>query len=294
MSRVYEALKKAERERNQKITRTEVSSKPTYEEKKEHKKKITKENVKSYEGLHIEEKIAQGQTNDLLVTLQDPLSQPADQFMKVCVRMVQNGVDAKKVLITSPLPQEGKTMVASNLAIGLASIPNTHVTLIDADLRKPGLHKMLGVTVTKGLRDYLEQRANISEIYYHTPVPQLFIIPGSEAYSHPERIFSADKIQKLIKRLQIKYPKGNIIIDSPPMLLSAEPEILLNCVDSIIIVVRYGKTQRDTLQSTLGLIDKKKVGGIIFNQVDKGFFANWFNRINTNYYYHSRKSKTLS
>ena len=294
MSRVYEALKKAENERKQKITRTEVYTKPPYQEKKEDKKNIKKEKVKSYEGVQIEEKIAGDQANDLLVTLQDPLSQPADQFMKVCVRMVQNGVNAKTVLITSPLPQEGKTMVASNLAIGLASIPNTHVTLIDTDLRKPGLHKMLGVTVTKGLRDYLEQRANISEIYYHTPVPRLFIIPGSEAYLHPEKIFSADKIQKLIKRLQTKFPKGNIIIDSAPILLSAEPEILLNCVDSIIIVVRYGKTQRDTLQSALGLIDKKKVGGIIFNQVNQGFFANWFNGITTNYYYHSRKKKTLS
>ena len=198
MSRVYEALKKAEKERKQRTTRTEIYTKPLYVEKKEDKKKIDKGKVKSYVGLQIEEKIAEDQSNDLLVTLQEPPSHSADQFMKVCIRLVQNGRDAKKILITSPLPQEGKTMVASNLAIGLASIPNTHITLIDADLRKPGLHKMLGISVDKGLRDYLEQRANISEIYYDTPISRLFVIPGSEAYSHPERILSPDKIQKLM------------------------------------------------------------------------------------------------
>ena len=65
-------------------------------------------------------------------------------------------------------------MIASNLAIGLASLPDTHVTLIDADLRKPGLHKMFGVSLDKGLSEYLEQKTDISDIYYDTFVPRLF------------------------------------------------------------------------------------------------------------------------
>jgi protein-tyrosine kinase len=297
MSRVYEALKKAENERKQKITRTKVSTaKPTYEEKKKDKKRIDKKKVKHYEGLPIEEKIAYDQVNDLLVTLQDPLSQSADQFMKVCIRMVQNGQHSKKrvVLITSPLPQEGKTVIASNLAIGLASLPDTHVTLIDADLRKPRLHKMLGVSVDKGLSEYLEQKANISRIYYDTPVPRLFIIPGNKAYAHPEKTLSSKKIQRLLKQVQTKHPRGYIVIDSSPMLLSAEPEILFNNVDSVIIVVRYGNTSRDSLRRALGLLDKKKLTGIIFNQVEQNFLTNLFDRGFANYYYRSRKGKIHS
>jgi capsular exopolysaccharide synthesis family protein len=297
MSRVYEALKKAEAERKQKIARTEVSTvKPAYEEKKKDKKRIDKEQAKRYEGLQIAEKIAEDQANDLLVTLQDPLSQSADQFMKVCIRMVQNGLHSKKrvVLITSPLPQDGKTMIASNLAIGLASLPDTHVTLIDADLRKPGLHKMLGVSINKGLNEYLEQKADMSEIYYDTPVPRLFIIPGNKAYAHPEKIFSSKKVQRLLKKLQAKHPAGYIVIDSSPLLLSTEPEILLNSVDSVIMVVRYGNTQRDSLRRALGLLDKKKVTGIIFNQVEQGFLTNWFSMASTSNYYHSWKGKDYS
>ena len=289
MSRVYEALKKAEADRKQKIARTEISTaKPVYEEKK-----IDKEKVKSYKGLQIAEKNVEDQAHNLLVTLQGPLSQSADQFMKVCIRMVQNGQHSKKrvVLITSPLPQDGKTIIASNLAIGLASLPDTHVTLIDADLRKPGLHKMLGVSVNKGLGEYLEQRADISEIYYDTPVPRLFIIPGNKAYAHPEKILSSKRIQKLLKKLQTKYPTGYIVIDSSPTLFSTEPEILLNSVDSAIMVVRYGKTQKENLQRALDLLDKEKITGIIFNQMEQGFLTNWFSMASANDYYHLRKEK---
>lgn len=280
MSRIYEALKKAEKERNKKTARLQVSaSKPVAEGKIEDKKDQLKT-------VWEKEEVIEGQINDLVITLQEPVSHSADQFMKVCVRMVQNGQDGRRVLITSALPQEGKTMAAANLAVALARLPNTHVTLIDADLRKPDLHKMLGVSVDKGLSEYLEGRADISEIYYDTTIPRLFIIPGGKAYSQPERILSSDKLERLFKKLQANHSKGYIVIDSSPMLLSTELEILLNYVDSLIMVVRYGKTPRESLQRVMGLFDKKKVMGIIFNQIDHGWLTNSF--VGTNYYYQSQ------
>jgi protein-tyrosine kinase len=283
MSRIYEALKKAEKERKKKTTQlVELSpGKAVDEEKIEDKQKAAWTEI-----LKAEEEVVEGQVNDLLVTLRDPLSQSADQFMKVCVRMVQNGQDRKRVLITSPLPQEGKTMATANLAIGLARLPDTHVTLIDADLRKPELHKVLGASVDKGLNEYLEDGADFSEIYYDTSIPRLFIIPGGKAYSQPERILSSDKLQRLLKELQAKHPKGYIVIDSPPILLSTEFEILLNHTDSVIMVVRYGKTPRDNLRRALDVFDKRKVTGIIFNQIDQGLLINRF--ISAKGYYRSR------
>jgi capsular exopolysaccharide synthesis family protein len=257
MSRVYEALKKAEREREKKTARIAVSKKD-----REDKQRVALTEISK-------------QVDDLLVTLQAPLSYSADEFMKVCVHIAQNGVQdgqhdkrERVVLITSALLQEGKTMATANLAIGLASLPGTTVTLIDADLKKPELHKMLGISVDKGLSEYLEEEegADFSEIYYDTPIPRLFIIPGGKAYSQPSRIFSSDKLQRLLKMLQTKHPKGYTVIDAPPMLLSTEFEILLNNVDSVIMVVRYGKTRRDNLQKALGLVDKKKIMGIILNR----------------------------
>jgi capsular exopolysaccharide synthesis family protein len=273
MSRVYEALKKAEKERKKKTTGMKTSV-------NKRERTVLAEIVKA------EKEVVADQVNELLVTLRDPLSHSADQFMKVGARMLQDGVQhdgqQRVVLITSALPREGKTMATANLAIGLASLPDTFVTLIDADLRKPELHKMLGISVDKGLSDYLEERADISEIYYDTPIPRLFIIPGDEAYSQPARILSSDKVQRLLEKLQAMHPKGYTIIDSTPMLLSPEFEILLNLVDSVIMVVRYGKTQKDSLQRALGLLDKKKIRGIIFNQTELN------GRVSAGDYYRSR------
>jgi protein-tyrosine kinase len=253
MSRVYEALKKAEREREKKTVRIAGSKKD-----REYKQMAALSEISK-------------QVSDLVVTLQAPLSYSADEFMKLCVRMSQNGVqleqqDKRVVLITSALLQEGKTMATANLAIGLASLPGTTVTLIDADLKKPMLHKMLGISVDKGLSEYLKDGAGFSEIYYATPFPRLFIIPGGTAYTQPARIFSTDKLQRLLKMLQTKHPKGYTVIDAPPMLLASELEILLNNVDSVILVVRYGRTKRNSLQRALGLVDKKKIMGIILNR----------------------------
>jgi protein-tyrosine kinase len=254
MSRVYEALKKAEREREKKTVRIAESKKD-----REDKQMVALPEISK-------------QASDLVVTLQAPLSYSADEFMKLCVRMSQNGMlqheqhGKRVVLVTSALLQEGKTMATTNLAIGLASLPGTNVTLIDADLKKPMLHKMLGISVDKGLSEYLKEGADFSEIYYDTPFPRLSIIPGGKAYTQPARIFSPDRLQRLLKMLQTKHPKGYTIIDSPPMLLASELEILLNNVDSVILVVRYGRTKRNSLQRALGLVDKKKIMGVILNK----------------------------
>ena len=162
------------------------------------------------------------------------------------------------------------------------------------NLKKPELHKMVGVSVDKGLSEYLEQKANISEIYYNTSIPRLSLIPGNKAYTHPEKILSSKKVQKLLKGIQTKHPAGYIVIDSSPILFSTEPEIFLSSVDSVIMVVRYGKTQRDSLQRALVILDKEKLTGIIFNQVEQNFLTNWFSMASTNDYYHSRKGKIHS
>ena len=303
MSKVYEALKKAERERKKKMTHPELSpNKPVYKEgietkdKREDKKRVKdQERAEWTESSKIKKReIIDKKVSDLLVTLKDPSSQSADQFMKVCARMLQQRQRGKRiVLIASSLPQEGKTMVAANVGIGLARLPNTNVTLIDADFRKPDLHKILGISIDKGLREYMEDGADISEIYYHTSIPHFFFIPGGKSHPQPDEILSSDKVKRLIDELQVEHPEGYIIIDTSPMLLSAEPEILLDYVDSVIMVVRYGKTQSDSLQRALHSLDKKKVLGIIFNKVDLTFLSNKHGYYKYPYY-NSRKAMRRS
>jgi len=244
LSRVYEALKKAEAERK-------GSARFTKEEGTE---------------VHLIEDL---KLSDILVTLKEPKSQAAEQFKKVSIHILQNSLAEKKtILIASALPLEGKSVSAANLAIALAQTPEIYAILIDADLRKPNLHKLFGVSIDKGLRDYLERSVSLSEILYKTSIPKLSLIPAGRPAKSPVEFLSSPRIKSLINELRERYPKSYIIIDSTPILLTSESDILLNQVDRIIIVVQYGKTQRDALERSLKFLDKKKIVGIIFNKVD--------------------------
>ena len=233
MSRVYEALKKAEAERKGPVGFTE--------EGKE---------------VHLIEDL---KLSDILVTLKEPKSQAAEQFKKVCIHILQNSLAEKKtILITSALPLEGKTITAANLAIAFAQTPEIYAILIDADLRKPNLHKLLGISIDKGLRDYLEASAPISEIFYKTSIPKLSLIPAGRASKSPVELLSSPRMKNLINELRETYPRSYIIIDSTPILLTSESDILLNQADGIIVVVQYGKTQRDALERSLKFWIKKR------------------------------------
>lgn len=207
--------------------------------------------------------------NDFLVVVNDPESQAAQQFKKVCINILQGNLPERKtVLIASSLPSEGKSVVAANLAIGLAQTPETEAVLIDADLRKANLHKMMGISIDKGLKDYLEGKAISSEILYKTSIPRLLFVPSGRPSKHPEELLSSPRMKDLIDEIREKYPKCCIVIDSTPILLTSESDILLNQADGVIIVVQYGKTQKDALGRSLKFLDKRKIIGIIFNRID--------------------------
>lgn len=285
MSKIYDALKRAEQERS-----TKRQSLRVFPEEPAYKEKIEAIDQKVID----RPRAPRRQIDDLLVVVTDPLSQAAEQFKKVCIRMLLVGQDNNRVfLVTSPLPLEGKTTISTNLAAGLAQLPQTHAILIDADLRKTPIHEMLGVTVDKGLMEYLEDRADVSEICYQTLIPRLLTIPAGELCSDPAEIFSSLKIRRLIEELKIKYPETFIIVDSTPLLITTEPDVILNEVDSIILVVRYGKTKRDSLERVLHSLDKRKVLGIVFNEVDSSILQNRY-KYQYHYYGNSKPRKKRS
>ena len=266
MSKIYEALKKAEEERKKKVERLDIPVVQRGEKEGVEDKKV----VARTEPIRIkEEKVHDHRVSDLIVALKDPFSQSAEQFKKVCVRLVQQAQQGKRVLlVTSALPGEGKTMAAANIAISLARLPNTYAILLDADMRKADLHKILGVSVNKGLWDYLEDEVDISEIAYATPVPRLALIPAGDGRSDPREVVSSERIQKLIEELKTNYPTRYVVVDTSPLLLSSEPEVLLTQADSVVMIACYGKTNRENLRKALALLDAKKSLGLIFNRVD--------------------------
>jgi len=269
MSRVYEALKKAE---------AEVSLEKTILKPQE------KVSVLDQKG-----KIALPEEIDSsLVILTDPKSQAAEQFKKLRTRILQYSQGKNlTILITSSFPLEGKSFTIANLAVAFAQKPESYALLIDADLRKPSIHKILGIKAQYGLSEYLEGKTELSNVFYKTFIPRLSLIPAGNSSTHPAELLSSQKMKNLVEEVKNRYPDRYIFIDSTPLLITSEPDILADQVDGILLVVQYGKTQQDTLKRTLTLLEGKKIWGMVFNKVNPKSIKYKYNY--SSYYYYKKK-----
>ena len=246
MSKIHKALQKAEMEKREKTT----DQKEEYEPTKEFSADI----------------------DQRVVTLSDPESLTAEQFRKlktsILINAGPNGDGIRCVLITSSAIMEGKTLIATNLAISIAQEVQQHVLLIDADLRQPSVHKTLGITMGRGLSDYLSGDIELSQILVKTAIPKLSVLPAGKPTSEPAELLSSQKMRSLINEVRSRYDDRYIIIDSTPIMSTVEPDILAQQVDGIVFVVKAGKTPREIIQRSLSRLDKNKILGLVLNQVD--------------------------
>ena len=205
-----------------------------------------------------------------LVTLLDPKSFVAEQFRKLRTSIMEhsNSNPPRCILITSSVLGEGKTITAANLAVSIAQGIHEHVLLIDADLRRPTLHKQLGLNPTPGLSDYLTGDIELSHLLVKTSVPKLTFLPAGQVSDKPSELFSSNKMRNLIEEMRSRYENRYIVIDSTPIMSTSEPDILSRQVDGVIFIVRAGKTPREVIQRSLLNLDKKKILGIVFNDVE--------------------------
>ncbi|MGA1825631.1 MAG: polysaccharide biosynthesis tyrosine autokinase [bacterium] len=202
-----------------------------------------------------------------------------EQFKTLKIRILHshNGNPPRTILIASALANEGKSTVATNLAINIAQGVKEHALLIDCDLKKPDLHNRFGFAPDKGLADYLSGNLELSEILVKTNTPKLTLLPVGKAPSNPVDLIASEKMKQLIRELKNRYEDRYIIFDSSPIQLTAEPTALISEVDGVILVVRAGKTNRDTILRIIQDIEKEKLLGIVLNGLEKS--------LSTRYYY---------
>jgi capsular exopolysaccharide synthesis family protein len=151
----------------------------------------------------------------------------------------------KSLLVTSAKPGEGKSTVASNLAIIFAQ-SGKKVLLIDADLRRPVLYKYFKVSVAPGLSDFLRGTASFPDILQKSGVENLEIIVGGADTSNPAELLGSVQMQQFISKMELQYDL--IIIDSSPILAGTDPTILSTVVQEVIVVVSAGETYYSELQ----------------------------------------------
>jgi len=181
--------------------------------------------------------------------------------------------DQKIIAFTSTQPQEGKSATISNIAISFAQM-GEKVLAIDADLRKPRLHKIFQVRNTVGLSDVLTGRVDLDEAIQKTPVAHFFLLPSGPHPPNPAELLNSRKMKELLDVVRKGYEI--VLIDLPPVLAVVDPMIVAALADMTIIVLKTGKTTRKPLLRTIEELRKAKarIAGVIFNDAEskKGTF----------------------
>jgi protein-tyrosine kinase len=209
-------------------------------------------------------------TDPLVVTHNDPRSPVAEEFRKLKSRLLhleQAGQGKRSLMITSSLGGEGKSVTTINLAITLAQEYDHTVLMVDADLRKPTLHRYLGVPAAPGLADCLMDGMDPAEGIIRTGLGKLSFLPAGREVENPAELLASERMRQLVQQMRRRYPDRFLLIDTPPILPVAEARILSKLVDGVIFVVREGGVGMTDLQEALDGVQRDKVLGIVYNNV---------------------------
>lgn len=226
-------------------------------------------------------------SNELMM-MDDPKSMVSEAFRMLRTNLQFVGVDKplKKIVITSSNPEEGKSVVAANLAISIAST-GSKVLLIDADLRRPRVHKLFFLENYKGLSSLLAGDLKMDDVANETPVENLYVITSGPIPPNPAEILGSAKMNQFIEKASSVYDM--IIFDSPPVNTVADASILSSIADGVILVVEAGVTAREAAILAKEQLEKinARILGVVLNkakQSSEGYYYYY-------YYYGEGSSK---
>lgn len=203
-------------------------------------------------------------------------SQLSEEYRIIKRPLINNALNVQKneisranlILVTSSQPGEGKTFTAINLAFSIASEPDKKVLLIDADVAKPSISKILGIKDNvHGLIDYLNgEDIDFSEMMIKTDVAGLSVIPAGSRHSYSTELLASNRMDLLADELHSRYPDRIVIFDSPPLLATTQAEVLSGLVGQVVLVVEAEKTLQSIVSDA---IDKLKGCDVVLALLNK-------------------------
>lgn len=174
---------------------------------------------------------------------------------------------ANLIQVTSSLQGEGKTFTAINLALSFAKELDYRVLLVDADIIKSSITKILDIEVELGLTDYLHgDVGDLSEVMLKTNIPKLSLLPAGQKHHLSTELLNSQFMENLIQELSERYHDRIVIIDSPPLLETNESRVLAHKVGQIVFVVEHNKTTEASIKDALSLLDPEMVIGLVMNK----------------------------
>lgn len=174
----------------------------------------------------------------------------------------------KTLGVTSPGPKEGKTLTAINLAISIAKEGKYTVMLIDADLRRPAVHRYFGIAPEHGILEYLTADLPLERILVSPGVDRLVVVPGRRSSAGASEHLSSPGMRQLVEEVRERYPNRLIIFDLPPVLIGDDVVTFSPMIDALLFVVLDGKTVKTELEKASELVKEQDVVGVVLNQTE--------------------------
>ena len=200
-----------------------------------------------------------------LVAAHAPQSLAAEQYrsLRTRIKTAEHDRALRTIIITSPNKGDGKSLTAANLALTMAQEFQQRVLLIDADLRRPSVHRLFGIAETPGLSDVLMGGASVEEALVPLPEHRLTILPSGIIPMHPAELLGSASMRRVLDGPRTRFDR--ILIDMPPVAPLADVAIASAIADGILMIVRAGVTPKPAIERALSGLDMSKVLGLVLN-----------------------------
>jgi exopolysaccharide/PEP-CTERM locus tyrosine autokinase len=213
-----------------------------------------------------------------IVTPNAPRSHIADQYRVIKRPLIANAMGrgaatvahGNLIMVTSALPGEGKSFTSINLAMSIAAELDHTVMLVDADVARPSVLRMLGLSRGPGLLELLEGKADMASVLIRTNVDKLTLLPSGSPHPRATELLASDAMSHLLEDMATRYPDRIIIFDSPPLLLTTESRVLATHMGQIVIVVHADRTLQNTVKQALATIESCPVKMMLLNKARSG------------------------
>jgi protein-tyrosine kinase len=192
----------------------------------------------------------------------------SEQFRTLRTRLYQirQKQELRTVLISSPLPADGKTFVAGNLAQVIVRQRGRRVLLIDGDLRRSQMHSLLGAPSEPGLSDYLRGDADEFAVIQRGPLQNLFFIPGGKLAPNPTELLASGRLRNLLQRVSGVFDW--VVLDSPPAVPVSDPSLIAEVCDGVLLVLQAAVTPLEMAQKALQEFRNKPLVGVVLNRAE--------------------------
>jgi len=283
MAKIYDALRRAEESRRERAGQStpEVAAplawEPPARTREERRRTSFWERVKRLVPGRRRAPPADTATdiNKRRIALLQPDSYVAEQFRTLRARIDAVAAErpVRTLAVTSALAGEGKSTAAINLAVVSAMQLDTRVCLVDCDLRKPKIHRSLGIQPKTGLAEVLEGEASLEEALCPVEGLALEVLAVRKQPSNPAELLSGHRMREVIRELAERFDR--VVLDTPATLSLPDAKIVSALCDGLVMVVRADATPSEDVEAALDLLDRQRVLGLVLNgaQVDQGRYS---------------------